>query len=292
MPSLLIAAQHPKTLAFPPLAVDFCQRDKLTSMRANRFYKFLLAHIACRLRQLLVFIALAPVVAYAQSAQSETDFINDFVTVALGREYGGANAGQLIKWIKPIRIGVTGEEGLYYLPAVEQHIADLKEIINHPITLVRGGEADIMVIFLKKLAADEIERYRPLYRPFFANDEAYELQLNKIRNDTFKAVCLTTIRTVKSRGELTGGIVFIPAEKKAAIAWQCIVEEITQALGLPNDSDTNFHSIFNDRSPHISLTSKDKRMLRLLYDPRLKPNMREAEVRQVASEVLKSWDAR
>ena len=225
----------------------------------------------------------------AEPVQSDAAFINDFVTVALGREYGGANQGQLIKWIKPIRIGVTGEEGFYYLPAVEQHIADLQEIISHPITLVRGGEADIMVVFLKKLAADEVEHYRSLYRPFFANDEAYEAQINKIRNDTFKAVCLTTIRTIKSRGELTGGIVFIPGEKKAAVAWQCIVEEITQALGLPNDSDTNFYSIFNDRSPHISLTSKDKQMLRLLYDPRLTAGMKEPEVRRVAAEVLQDW---
>lgn len=227
--------------------------------------------------------------ATAQPAQSDAAFINDFVTVALGREYGGANQGQLIKWTKPIRIAVTGEEGLYYLPAVEQHIADLQEIISHPISLVRGGEADMVLVFLKKLTADEVDRYRTIYRPFFASDEAYQTQINHIRNDTFKAVCLTTIRTLRSKGELTGAIVFIPAERKAPVAWQCIVEEITQALGLPNDSDTNFYSIFNDRSPHISLTSKDKRMLRLLYDPRIKAGMREPEVRQIAAEILQEW---
>jgi hypothetical protein len=226
-----------------------------------------------------------------QAEQSDTAFLNDFITVALGREYGGANQGQLIKWAKPIRVGVTGEEGVYYRPAVEQHITDLQDIISHPISLVRGGEADILVIFLKKLTADDVDRFQKLYRPFFASDEAYQKQLNAIRDDSFKAVCLTTIRTIRSKGELTGAIAFIPAEKKSAVAWQCIVEEITQALGLPNDSDTNFYSIFNDRSPHISLTTKDKRMLRLLYDPRIKAGMREPEVRQTATEILKEWAA-
>ena len=232
-----------------------------------------------------------PPAQQSQSEQNDTTFLNDFITVALGREYGGANQGQLIKWSKPIRIGVTGEEGVYYRPAVEQHISDLQEIISHPISLVRGGEADILIVFLKKLTADEVDRFQKLYRPFFASDEAYQKQLNAIRDDSFKAVCLTTIRTIKSKGELNGGIVFIPAEKKSAVAWQCIVEEITQALGLPNDSDTNFYSIFNDRSPHISLTAKDKRMLRLLYDPRIKAGMREPEVRQTAAEILKEWAA-
>jgi hypothetical protein len=53
----------------------------------------------------------------------------------------------------------------------------------------------------------------------------------------------------------------------------CIVEETTQVLGLPNDSDWINPSIANDKSLYDLLTGLDYIMLKILYDSRLKPGM-------------------
>ena len=53
----------------------------------------------------------------------------------------------------------------------------------------------------------------------------------------------------------------------------CVVEELTQVLGLPNDSDAVKPSIFNDQSRYFELTDHDRRMLKVLYDPRITPGM-------------------
>jgi hypothetical protein len=59
----------------------------------------------------------------------------------------------------------------------------------------------------------------------------------------------------------------------------CVVEELTQVLGLPNDSDKVFPSVFNDHSTDVFLTGLDVLLLRMLYDPRIVHGMEEAALR-------------
>jgi hypothetical protein len=61
----------------------------------------------------------------------------------------------------------------------------------------------------------------------------------------------------------------------------CLHEEIAQGLGLINDSPQARPSIFNDNSEFALLTRQDELLLRLLYDPRLKPGMSLAEAKPI-----------
>ena len=54
-------------------------------------------------------------------------------------------------------------------------------------------------------------------------------------------------------------------------------EEITQILGLPNDSDEVYPSVFNDHSIDIELSAQDILLVKLLFDPRLRPGMPRAD---------------
>ena len=49
----------------------------------------------------------------------------------------------------------------------------------------------------------------------------------------------------------------------------CVVEELTQILGLPNDSATVEASIFNDHSQYFELTKNDRMLVQVLYHPRI-----------------------
>ena len=70
----------------------------------------------------------------------------------------------------------------------------------------------------------------------------------------------------------------------------CVEEEMAQAMGLMNDHDSIRPSVFNDDQEFALLTTHDELLLRILYDPRLKAGMTEAEampiVRRIAAELL------
>ena len=82
----------------------------------------------------------------------------------------------------------------------------------------------------------------------------------------------------------------IRAELPPLLRTSCIHEELAQGMGLANDSPGARPSIFNDDEEFALLTRHDELLLRILYDPRLRPGMSEAEaapiVRRIATELL------
>ena len=85
-------------------------------------------------------------------------------------------------------------------------------------------------------------------------------------------------------------IVLIRAEHPPLTRLSCVHEEMAQAMGLPNDSPEARPSLFNDDLEFALLTEHDAILLRMLYDPRLRPGMTAAEVRPLLPDIAR--DAR
>lgn len=68
----------------------------------------------------------------------------------------------------------------------------------------------------------------------------------------------------------------------------CIVEELTQALGLVNDVPGARFTMFNDiwRARQTELTVQDRLFVRLLYDRRMRPGFDRDEAREAALRIL------
>lgn len=85
-------------------------------------------------------------------------------------------------------------------------------------------------------------------------------------------------------------ISIVRAEHPRLLRQSCFHEEITQGLGLANDSPAARPSIFNDDEEFALLTEQDRLMLKILYDPRLQPGMTLETalplVMQIADELL------
>ncbi len=75
----------------------------------------------------------------------------------------------------------------------------------------------------------------------------------------------------------------------------CLAQQLTQALGLPNDIDDPDGTVFSSRSTRETLSESDKNIVRILYDPRLEPGMTRAEampiVRRIAAELEAEQEA-
>ncbi len=88
-------------------------------------------------------------------------------------------------------------------------------------------------------------------------------------------------------GTILGALVLIRAWLPDALLRSCIEEELTQAMGLPNDDAGVRPSIFNDGKEFGVLTAHDELLLRVLYDPRLEPGMTPEAAMPVVRQVIR-----
>ena len=66
----------------------------------------------------------------------------------------------------------------------------------------------------------------------------------------------------------------------------CLLEEFTQSLGLPNDSDNLRPSVFSEKDKLQTLTLPDKILLSTLYHPRMMPGMKRKQALLVARDII------
>ena len=88
---------------------------------------------------------------------------------------------------------------------------------------------------------------------------------------------------------IAAGMIVIGSETSGILRRACLHEEIVQSLGLANDHPEVRPSIFNDDGEFALMTEHDEHLLRILYDPRLKPGMTGEEamavVRRIVAEI-------
>jgi hypothetical protein len=246
------------------------------------------------IRIILVLAALAMPAFAQQPAENAPDprmsderVIEDFITIALGREYpeDQARSGRLVRWTRPIRVAGMGPRPDIWGRTLEAHMRRLARITRHPIELRPEGEVDMLAIFVPRLTAEAVGAHATIYRRMFPDEIRYEAQMARIAAGTLNAVCFTSVRVDRDYS-ISAAVAFIPLDRGAAVVRQCIIEELSQAMGLPNDSDDVEPSIFNDHSPYIELTAKDILFLRMLYHPALRPGMTPPQVRRGGPRVL------
>ncbi|MCB1395117.1 MAG: DUF2927 domain-containing protein, partial [Rhodobacteraceae bacterium] len=102
--------------------------------------------------------------------------------------------------------------------------------------------------------------------------------------------CLVMAFSRDGSAAYSEAVAIIRAEHPDLTRLACYHEELTQGLGLASDSDRARPSIFNDDQEFALLTDHDLLLLRIHYDPRLRPGMTEATARPliftIASELV------
>ncbi|MFT7390146.1 MAG: hypothetical protein ACI9ZH_000363 [Paracoccaceae bacterium] len=91
------------------------------------------------------------------------------------------------------------------------------------------------------------------------------------------------------RGKRFEGI-FIRDELRGLNRRSCIEEELIQTLGLYNDGDDVRPSMFNDDEEFALITRHDEFLLRILYDPRLRPGMTADQAMPVVARIVAGLD--
>ncbi len=204
---------------------------------------------------------LSPALAAAQTMPSATVLLRQFEAVAFTSEYGGAHRrGRLVKWLEPVVVRLRGVNAESYRGEVEVQLSELRRLSGLEMTIVAANDlnrpANLNIQFSRSLGDKRFER---------------------------DAHCLTV---VTERGFVIRRAEVHIAIEPSDLRQRCIAEELTQALGLANDSTVIADSIFNGASRRRQLAPWDAMMVRVLYDLRLAPGTHKSDALPLARELM------
>ncbi len=204
-----------------------------------------------------------------------------FFEVSLGTEYEKSSNLKLRKWRKPIKILVkhhVGDKPLHD-QLLNAHIQHLRDITTFNIKRVENkSDANLYYYFTKQSMLPDLVKHH--------------LGKGAIKY-LHGAVCLAYIKT-NEQNYITSAHIFIPVDQARMHGKlvSCIVEELTQALGLVRDSDLVFPSIFNDNTKNALLTGLDEILLRLLSEKEVKAGMSQTQLQPVITKLLKEYQSK
>ena len=218
---------------------------------------------------------------------AEAALLDDFRRVAYGSERpvlgtdGAARPRRdhLAKWEGPIRAALIGTDRADYRAAARRHLSDLAALTGLAVAEVPAGEANLLIVFAEDpFAAARANRHRFDHR--IADPASFDALLARMEQS---ATCFGFLWGGWPSGQgIDFAAVFLRTDRGARTVEGCLVQETTQVLGLMNDLDPGTDSVFGDSGEHVALTERDRLMLRLLYDPGLKPGMGWAEAEPLA----------
>ncbi|MCS6178648.1 DUF2927 domain-containing protein [Shewanella baltica] len=220
---------------------------------------------------------LIPTLTPAADWKNLTYITQAFSEIALKNEYDVAKH-KVRKWRIPVRVFVEHQVGdmALHTQLVQMHLAHLAEITGHDIQLVDTLlDANLHLVFTRQSQWES---------------EVTRLMGPSSAKNVHGSVCMAKF-ALNAKSEIERAWVIIPVDQAQMHGKlvACVVEEITQVLGLPNDSEKVFPSIFNDKTPQDLLTGLDFILLKLLYSPNIRAGMTAAEVKAPLQILLEQW---
>ena len=223
----------------------------------------------------------------ADAPFTDRNLTENFLKIAFYQEYGpgapgtrpGESPTQLTRWTKPVR--VTLQFGPSVAPPkraadaarIASFLTRLSMLTGHPISLVDQNPNYVIHI----ASVDERAALGPTLARELSN--VTPAQLASVTTMDRNTYCQVLTQSDPATSTYTTAVVVIPSEHADLMRLACIHEELAQSLGLPNDSNAARPSIFNDDEEYALLTRQDELMLRLLYNPALRPGMSEQQAR-------------
>ena len=217
------------------------------------------------------------------------DLVRDFERIALFDEYSDVDGrfvhsetpALLRRWNRPVRVAVmTGasaspEDAARDRANVAAFTRRLARLTGVDMGLGQGPDVNFLVLFMtsdeRSAFAEQVAAYYPDFAPAV---------MGALRDTPLDTFCTAYAFSDPAQPSVYSAvIILIRAEHPPLTRLSCVNEEMAQAMGLPNDSPEARPSLFNDSLEFALLTEHDAILLRMLYDPRLKPGMTAEEVR-------------
>ncbi len=240
----------------------------------------------CRIARLSLVAIVCGVALPSMAADglpSEKNMTRFFEAVIFGAEYDEVTKASTVikKWVSPIRASISALTGEMIANAsggkelklknARPEEAHVNSIRKHLTTLTKltgvttedakkvGKKPNYFIKFVPRLA---------MHMPSLIKIAPPKL----LRKLAGPRVCYF-LTAANKKGEIIHATIVVNNEMTERQIDSCLLEEMTQTLGLPNDSDIVKPSVFNNRSVLHKLTRNDLILVATLYDERLTPGM-------------------
>lgn len=198
----------------------------------------------------------------------QKNVITYFKEIALGFEFGkGSKVTR--KWTTPMRIFVGGSANETLIHELQRLVEELNTLITDEveIEIVTRREASNFYIFLGT-GSEYAAAFPREAHLVDDNSGIYNIYWN-------------------GRDEIVKGHMFVKTSTSEKEQRHVLREELTQALGLGNDSPLYSDSIFQSTyTTPTEYSTIDKHVIRLLYHPGITAGLSASEVEAVLAEIL------
>jgi len=232
------------------------------------------------LRRLTVALAIVcwPVSASAQQRPSVDDLVGFFETVVFGSEHDPAMASKVIaKWAGSVRIDVKGKVNNEQVAIIQRHAQFVRKITGLSFEAVKKDAAPANLTFV-----------------FLPRDKMANLNLPQVSPELLQRLAAPGgcyfLSFKEPASQIKRGVIVVNNQRQMSGIEHCVLEEMLQTMGLPNDTSILRPSIFSDHDQLISPSRSDEIIIRTLYDGRVKPGMTIAQARPIVRAVIAEWD--
>jgi hypothetical protein len=200
--------------------------------------------------------------------------LQQFDDVAFGHEHGPSR-GILQRWDVGPDL-VLFREGSFDLvsqyASIQRHLRALAALTGLHVTA--SNDLEIGTLRLGFLPHASFEKLSP------AAPRA-------IRDYLTNSACIAmAFSDVDQPGRIARGVVVIGTDISPRTRTHCLLEELVQVLGLPNDACHYRPSLFCESDYVTEMTSADRILVKTLYDERLRPGLARKDALPIARTIM------
>jgi Protein of unknown function (DUF2927) len=223
--------------------------------------------------------------ATERKAFTDAEITDGFFKTAFGAELHLAGAvNRIRKFDGPVRVYVENRTRPDRGAQVSQVVEDIRARIQHLDIAMTENAAEANVVVTLVRDRDLPRAINKIYGP----DRAQLIQRSLVPQ------CLASFRKDESFRIMRSDVIVV-ADAGDFIFYDCVYEELLQALGPINDTNLVPWTMFNDNVQMGFFDIYDQYILNVLYDPRVQPGMDSDEVRAVLPQIMpavRAWVAR
>ena len=216
---------------------------------------------------------------------TDAQIADGFFKVAFGAEFHLAGrVDRIRKYDRPVRVFIDNRGRPDRRARMREVIADISRRIEH-IDIAEATQREDANVIVTLVRDRDLQR---TITSFYGSDRAREIK---------KAIdpqCLSSF-TKDDNFAIVSSNIILAVDAGSFLFADCAYEELLQALGPINDTDSVPWTTFNDNVSMSHFGIFDQYLLNILYHPRLRPGMSVDEVKALLPAILpevRAWVAK
>ena len=200
--------------------------------------------------------------------KSKEELISFFKEICLGYEYGNSKKVTR-KWKEPLKLFIVKDSAYKeQVVFIKKTIKTINKLIDNEFYITTTNDSINANGHLFLCSHDKIKLFPKPYSKIFKN----------VNNGTFGYVNIVN----NKNSYITKTSLFVNTTKTLKFQKSTIIEEITQSLGLGNDTEIYYDSMFYQHKPlqswaTLKYSDFDKKTIQLLYNNKMKVGLNRLE---------------